>query len=168
MNKYRVIRVVTAVIAAVVLSAGSCTSHRGNDELILNGSFDSADGWVLGDHTRVEEGECVTVLDIPKYHTQWVEIAKQTVNVQPDTEYILTCEARSSLPTVTSSVYFGVRDTSGNVVLDKEYLLYHDNMTPMSLHINSGSCTSLVVFCGSWANQSVIFRFDNFSLTTER
>ncbi len=157
-----------AVLAVMVLSATSCSSRYKHEELLLNGSFDSADGWILGENTMIEEGECVTVLDIPKYRTQWVEIAKQLVNVQPDTNYSLTCEARSSLPTVTSSVHFGVRDTSGNVVIDKEYLLYHDNMTPMSLHINSGNNSSLVVFCGSWANQSVTFRFDNFSLSIER
>lgn len=155
-------RIALIIASSLVAFAGCVSTNSGN--VLINGDFAAPDGWTLGPSVEIADGKAKASLDIPKYHTRWCEFFTQTVTLEPGKEYVLTAEAKSSLPVLKSSVYIGVRHPDGTVLKDMEYLLFHDDMTPMKVVFNTGSDTSVTIFCGSWANQSVEFTFDNFSL----
>lgn len=157
-------KILILFLSAFVLA--SCNHSRTN--LVRNGDFGNADGWCVGANTLIANGVAKASLSIPKYHTQWCEFLTQTVVVESGKDYTLTCCAKSSLPALMSSVYVGVRNMDGSVLKDMEYLLFHDSMTPLSVEFNSGENESLIVFCGSWANQSVELTFDDFCLKPRR
>ena len=103
-------------------------------------------------------------VEIEPYHTQWLEIFHTNVKVDPHTWYELSGEAISSLPTLKSSVYLGARFRWGDVLKDQEFLLFHDEMTPMKLRVYTYNQTEITIFCGSWVCQTVSFNLNNVSL----
>ena len=103
-------------------------------------------------------------LKIPRYRNSWNEMCRQTVEVEPETEYVLTAEARMSLYPLSYGAYLGVRTDDGAVLRDRLFLLARDNMTPMRVEFNSGDNTRLTVFCGAWCDCNAIFEAGNFSL----
>ena len=149
-----------AALVSVVIC--SCTGTKEN--ILLNGSFDSAAGWTVGSCAEVTDGQVVVSLVIPKYNTQWHDLLSQTVPLKENTDYVLSAKAKSSLKVLSSSMFIGVRFPDGSVMKDKEFLLFKDDMTPLSMEFNSGANNSLVVFCGAWVNQTVKFEIDDFFL----
>ena len=118
--------------------------------------------------TVVLDHEVSASIDIPKYRTNWLEVYHQAVPVEPFADYVLSGEAVSSLPTLKSSAYLGTRFTDKNQVLkDREFLLFHDSPTPMSVEFNSGACTEVLVFFGAWVNQTVEMTVNNIKLTAK-
>ncbi len=103
-------------------------------------------------------------IEIEPYNRQWLEIFTKNVKVDPHTWYELSGEAISSLPTLKSSVYFGSRFKWGDVMTDKEFLLFHEEMTPMNLKIYTYNQTEITIFVGSWVDQTVSFDVNNISL----
>lgn len=140
----------------------SCTGTKENN--LSNGSFDSAAGWKVANCAEVTDGQVVVSLVIPKYNTQWQDFLSQTVALKENTDYVLCAKAKSSLKVLSSSMFIGVRFPDGRVMKDKEFLLFKDDMTPLSMEFNSGANNSLVVFCGAWVNQTVKFEIDDFFL----
>lgn len=152
------------IIAIVALACVSCRTKGQQVNLLSNGDFNSDSSWECGHGVKISDGEAHATLEIPKYHIQWCQFLTQRVRVNPGKDYILTAMAKSSLPALKSSVYVGVRHDDGSVLKDIEYLLFQKDMTPLKVEFNSGTDTSVVVFCGSWANQTVEFTFDDFCL----
>jgi hypothetical protein len=81
------------------LSGGTCIGSCGVDQNQGNGYASPNNGWV-------------------RQISGWNDIA-QTVSVQPNTNYTLTGWLRTS--SNNDAGYFGVRDTSGNVIGEDEY-----------------------------------------------
>lgn len=105
----------------------SCIGSCGVDQNIGNGYASPNNGWV-----RNING--------------WNDI-DQTVSVLPNTNYTLTGWLRTSAN--NNAGYFGVRDTSGNVIGQDEY----NNLpgyTQLTVNLNTGNNTSVVVFAGLW------------------
>lgn len=122
-------------------------------------------------HNQMTEGEVLldspvtSSVEIAPYHQQWMEIFHVVVPVEPYTDYVLSGEAMSSLPTLRQGVFLGARFPEGDRVLkDKEYLVFHNEMTPMNVAFNSGALTEVMIFCGAWVNQTVSVTIDGFVL----
>lgn len=101
---------------------------------------------------------------IEPYNNQWLELYDTTITVLPHTWYELSADASSSLPALQSSVYLGARFKWGDVLKDREFLLFHDNMTPLKTTIYTYNQTEITVFCGAWINQTVSFQVGNVVL----
>lgn len=115
--------------------------------------------------TFVLDQETSAGMEIPKYKTNWIEVFHKKIEVEPFTDYVLSGEASSSLPTLKSSAYLGVRFTNRNAVIkDREFLLFHDSPTPMSVEFNSGPNTEVLVFFGAWVNQTITLTVNNIKL----
>jgi hypothetical protein len=92
----------------------------------------------------------------------WNDI-HQTVSVLPNTNYTLTGWIRTS-PN-NNAGYFGVRDVNGNVIGEREF----NNLagyTQLTVNINTGSNTSVVVYGGLWPPnfQDTWMQIDDVSL----
>lgn len=92
--------------------------------------------------------------------TGWNDIA-QTVPVTPNTEYTLTGWLRTS-PN-NNAGYFGVRDTSGNVISEDEYNSL-PGYTQLTVTLNTGSNSTVVVYGGLWAQGDTWAQIDDVSL----
>lgn len=93
----------------------------------------------------------------------WNDI-HQTVSVAANTNYTLTGWVRTSAN--NNAGYFGVRTTSGAVIGEQEYNAL-GGYTQLTVHLNTGSNTSVQVYGGLWppSNQDTWAQFDDFSLT---
>jgi S-formylglutathione hydrolase FrmB len=121
----------------------NCIGSCGVDHNLGNGYASPNNGWV-----RNVNG--------------WQDI-DQTVTVRPNTNYTLTGWLRTS-PN-NNAGYFGVRDTSGNVISEVEY----NNLpgyTQLTVSFNSGNRTSVVVYGGLWPPnfQDTWMQIDDVSL----
>jgi S-formylglutathione hydrolase FrmB len=105
----------------------NCIGYCGVDQNLGNGYASPNNGWV-----RNVNG--------------WNDI-DQTVSVLPNTNYTLTGWIRTS--SNNDAGYFGVRDTSGNVIGQDEFNSL-PGYTQLTVNINSGNNTSVVVFGGLW------------------
>jgi S-formylglutathione hydrolase FrmB len=121
----------------------SCSGSCGVDHNVGNGYASPNNGWV-----RNVNG--------------WNDI-DQTVSVRPNTNYTLTGWLRTS-PN-NNAGYFGVRDTSGNVIGEDEYNSL-PGYTQLTVNFNSGSRTSVVVYGGLWPPdlQDTWMQIDDVSL----
>jgi S-formylglutathione hydrolase FrmB len=120
-----------------------CSGQCGIDQGLGNGHSGANNGWV-------------------RNTTGWNDI-DQTVTVAPNTYYTLTGWVRTSSD--NSAGYFGVRDTSGNVINETEYNALN-GYTDLSVSFYSGSHTSVVVYGGFWAqNQDTWMQMDDVFLT---
>jgi S-formylglutathione hydrolase FrmB len=121
----------------------SCIGSCGVDQNQGNGYASPDNGWV-----RNVNG--------------WQDI-HQTVSVQPNTNYTLTGWLRTS-PN-NNAGYFGVRDTSGNVIGEDEYNSL-PGYTQLTVHINTGNNSSVVVYGGLWPPnfQDTWMQIDDVSL----
>jgi hypothetical protein len=121
----------------------SCIGYCGVDQNLGNGYASPNNGWV-----RNTNG--------------WNDI-HQTVSVLPNTNYTLTGWIRTS-PN-NNAGYFGVRDVNGNVIGEREF----NNLagyTQLTVNINTGSNTSVVVYGGLWPPnfQDTWMQIDDVSL----
>jgi S-formylglutathione hydrolase FrmB len=121
----------------------NCIGYCGVDQAIGNGYASPNNGWV-----RNTNG--------------WNDI-DQTVSVKPNTNYTLTGWIRTS--SNNDAGYFGVRDTSGNVISEDEF----NNLpgyTQLTVNLNTGSNTSVVVYGGLWPPnfEDTWMQIDNVSL----
>jgi S-formylglutathione hydrolase FrmB len=120
-----------------------CTGECGVDQGLGNSFSGANNGWVNNT-------------------TGWNDI-DQTVPVAANTEYTLTGWLRTSGN--NSAGYFGVRDTSGNVIGEDEYNSL-GGYTQLTVSLNTGNNTSVVVYGGLWAqNQGTWMQIDDVSLT---
>ena len=121
-----------------------CTSQCGVDAGLGNAHSGANNGWV-------------------RNTTGWNDI-HQTVSVAANTNYTLTGWVRTSAN--NNAGYFGVRDTAGNVIGETEYNAL-GSYTQLTVHLNTGGNTSVVVYGGLWPpnNQDTWAQFDDFSLT---
>jgi hypothetical protein len=86
---------------------------------------------------------------------------KQTVSVEPNTEYKLTGFVRTSQN--NNSGYFGVRAPGGNILKETKFER-HDNYKKLSVQFNSGDNTSVTVFTGMWPNGDTWIQADDYML----
>lgn len=135
---------------ALILALAACMSSCNREKL-------SKPMAVLSETVRAE-------VEIEPYRNQWLDIFKKNIKVDPHTWYELSGEAMSSLPTLKSSVFLGARFKWGDVLKDKEFLLFHDKMTPMKLRLYTYNQTEITIFCGSWVNRTVSFELGNIAL----
>lgn len=92
----------------------------------------------------------------------WNDI-HQTVAVTPNTSYRLTGWVRTSANNTDG--YFGVRAANGAVVGEKKFAR-QDGYTQLSVVLNSGNNSSLVVFGGVWTSQGDVWmQIDDVALT---
>ena len=121
----------------------NCIGSCGVDQNLGNGYASPNNGWV-----RNVNG--------------WQDI-DQTVSVLPHTNYTLTGWLRTS-PN-NDAGYFGVRDTSGNVIGEDEYNSL-PGYTQLTVNINTGNNTSVVVYGGLWPPnfQDTWMQIDDVSL----
>jgi hypothetical protein len=80
--------------------------------------------------------------------TQWNAI-KQTVNVQPNTGYVLRGWVQTS-GNVTGG-YFGVRNGTSPDVLAEQHYAPQGAYAPLTVTFNSGANTQVTIFGGYWA-----------------
>lgn len=85
----------------------------------------------------------------------------QTLGVQTNRTYRVTGWIRTSAN--NSDGYFGLRTTSGQVVGERKYQRL-DGYTQISIDVNSGSSTQLVVYAGLWANGDTWAQIDDVSV----
>lgn len=159
----KMLRFLYLSLCAVAISV-SCTRQQVN--LLTDGSFDSSEttAWHLGNNSAIADGVCRMTLFIEPYNTQWCEMCTQRVSVEPDTDYRLCFEARTSLYPVSNGLYVGARKSDGKLLKDRLFLLGRDNMTPLTYCFNSGDQTEIVVFAGAWCDQDAVFELDNIYL----
>jgi S-formylglutathione hydrolase FrmB len=121
----------------------NCIGYCGVDQNLGNGYASPNNGWV-----RNVNG--------------WNDI-DQTVSVRANTNYTLTGWLRTS--SNNDAGYFGVRDTSGNVISEDEYNSL-PGYTQLTVQFNSGSNTSVVVYGGLWPPnfQDTWMQIDDVSL----
>ncbi|MFT4050334.1 MAG: alpha/beta hydrolase-fold protein [Solirubrobacterales bacterium] len=86
----------------------------------------------------------------------------QTLSVLPGRTYRVTGWIRTS-PNNTDG-YFGLRTVSGQVVGERKYQRL-DGYTQISVDVNSGSNTQLVVYAGLWAGGDTWAQIDDVSVT---
>jgi hypothetical protein len=123
------------------LGPWQCAGNCGLDQNDGNAFSGANDGWV-------------------RNWTGWNDI-DQTVRVMPNTEYTLTGWLRTS--SNNNAGYFGVRDTSGNVISENEYNSL-PGYTQLSLTLNTGSNSTLDVYAGLWASGDTWMQLDDVSL----
>jgi S-formylglutathione hydrolase FrmB len=121
----------------------SCIGSCGVDQNQGNGYASPNNGWV-------------------RQISGWNDI-DQTVSVQPNTDYTLTGWLRTS--SNNDAGYFGVRDTSGNVIGEDEYNSL-PGYTELTVNINTGNNTTVVVYGGIWppSYQDTWMQIDDVSL----
>jgi S-formylglutathione hydrolase FrmB len=121
----------------------NCIGSCGVDQNLGNGYASPNNGWV-----RSTNG--------------WNDI-DQTVSVLPHTNYTLTGWLRTS--SNNNAGYFGVRDTSGNVIGEHEFNSL-PGYTQLTVNINTGNNTSVVVYGGVWPPnlQDTWMQIDDVSL----
>lgn len=124
------------------LAPWSCAGQCGVDQGLGNANSGANNGWV-------------------RNTTGWNDI-EQTVSVTPNTEYTLTGWLRTSSDNTAG--YFGVRTTGGTVVDETEYNSL-PGYTELTVGLDSGNNTSLVVYGGLWAqNQDTTVQIDDVFL----
>jgi hypothetical protein len=124
------------------LGPWACTAQCGVDAGIGNAHAGANNGWV-------------------RNTTGWNDI-HQTVAVAANTNYTLTGWVRTS--SNNSAGYFGVRDLGGAVIGETQYSAL-GAYTKLTVHLFSGSRTSVVVYGGLWAvNGDTWAQLDDVSL----
>jgi hypothetical protein len=123
------------------LGPWQCAGNCGLDQNDGNAFSGANDGWV-------------------RNWTGWNDI-DQTVQVMPNTEYTLTGWLRTS--SNNNAGYFGVRDTSGNVISEAEYNSL-PGYTQLSVTLNTGSNSTVDVYGGLWASGDTWMQLDDVSL----
>jgi S-formylglutathione hydrolase FrmB len=120
-----------------------CNGQCGVDQGLGNAHSGANNGWV-----RNTSG--------------WSDV-HQTVSVAANTNYTLTGWVRTSAN--NNAGYFGVRTTSGAVLGEQEYNAL-SGYTLLTVHLNTGSNTSVQVYGGLWPpnNQDTWAQFDDISL----
>lgn len=119
----------------------SCNGGCGTDHGAGNAQAGSGNGWV-----RNAAG--------------WNDI-HQTVQVAANSRYTLSGWLRTSAN--NGNGYFGVRTGSGTVVGEQRFTRL-DGYTRLSVTINTGNNTSLVVYGGLWAVGDTWLQIDNVAL----
>ena len=93
--------------------------------------------------------------------TNWNAIS-QIIPVQPNTTYTLTGWMLNNF--TSNTVYFGASDTAGNNHTENTYNAAA-NYTLMSVSFNSGSNTSMRIYCGFYGNGTTQFlRLDDVAV----
>jgi hypothetical protein len=86
----------------------------------------------------------------------------QSITVTPNRSYILTAWIRTSAN--NASGYFGMRTTSGQVLGEQQFGRF-DNYTKLTVNVNPGAQTSVVVYAGLWASGDTWLQVDDVSAT---
>jgi S-formylglutathione hydrolase FrmB len=123
------------------LSPWNCAGQCGLDQNAGNAFSGANEGWV-------------------RNWTGWNAI-DQTVTVRPNTVYTLTGWLRTSAN--NNAGYFGVRDTGGNVISEQEYNGLA-GYTQLTVTLNTGSNSTVVVYGGLWAQGDTWMQLDDVSL----
>jgi hypothetical protein len=92
--------------------------------------------------------------------TGWNDL-HQTIQVAPDRTYVVTGWIRTSANNTDG--YFGLRTTTGQVIGEKK-LAGLGGYTQVSVTVNAGNNTALVVFGGLWANGDTWLQLDDVSV----
>lgn len=92
----------------------------------------------------------------------WKDACVQTINVHKNTDYIVSGWAKSSVGGSSDS-YLGVRLPDGRIC-DSNPQLKTDEWTRISVSFNSGDCSSLDVFFGTWGADGLSVTVDDISL----
>ena len=86
----------------------------------------------------------------------------QTINVQANHTYTLTGWVRTS--SNNTDGYFGLRTPSGQVLGEKKFAQLN-GYTNLSVAVNTGANTSVVVYGGLWANGDTWLQIDDVTAT---
>jgi len=120
----------------------ACTGQCGVDQGRGNAYAGANNGWVRND-------------------SGWNDI-NQTVTVAANTNYHLTGWLRTSAN--SNNGFFGVRTTGGTVINQKQFTSIN-GYSQLSVDLNTGNNTSVVVFGGVWTNSGDIWlQIDNVAL----
>jgi len=120
----------------------SCVIQCGVDHGLGNARSGSSNGWV-------------------RNNFNWNDI-HQTVTVAANTNYRLTGWVRTSAN--SDNGFFGVR-TSGGAIIQQQQFTRLNGYTRLSITLNTGNNTSVVVFGGVWTNHGDIWmQIDDVSL----
>jgi predicted esterase len=122
------------------LSNWECTGNCGFDNTTLA-------------HTGVGNGWV-------RNNSGWNDV-HQIFSVVPNRTYTVTGWIKTS--DNNNAGYFGVRSVSGQVVGEQKFGNY-PGYTKVSVTVNSGSNTNLVVYAGLWANGDTFFQLDDVSV----
>lgn len=96
----------------------------------------------------------------------WKDACVQTINVHKNTDYVVSGWAKSSIAGSTGS-YLGVRLSDGRIC-DANPSLKTDEWTKISVMFNTGDCTSLDVFFGTWGAEGLSVTVDDISLAPKK
>lgn len=96
----------------------------------------------------------------------WKDACVQTICVHKNTDYVLSCWAKSSVDGSSLS-YLGARLTDGRIC-DTNPALKSGEWTQINLEFNSRDCASLDVFFGTWGAEGLHVTVDDISLTPKR
>ena len=86
----------------------------------------------------------------------------QTISVTPNRTYTLTAWIRTS--TNNTSGYFGMRTTGGTVIGEQQFGNL-SGYTQLTVSVNPGAQTSVVVYAGLWASGDTWLQVDDVSAT---
>ena len=92
--------------------------------------------------------------------TDWNDV-HQTLTVIPNRIYEVSAWIRTSANNTDG--YFGLRTTAGQVVGERSFATLGD-YTRISVTVNSGAATSLVVYAGLWPNGDTWLQLDDVSV----
>ena len=93
---------------------------------------------------------------------EWKDACVQTINVHKNRDYILTGWAKSSIDGSSLS-YLGVRFPDGRIC-DSNPELKNDDWTEIRVEFNTGECSSLDVFFGTWGEDGFFVAIDDIRL----
>ncbi len=86
----------------------------------------------------------------------------QTITVTPNRTYTITAWIRTSAN--NTSGYFGLRTTGGQVIGEQQFGRL-DNYTKLTVTVNPGAQTSVVIYAGLWPSGDTWLQLDDVSAT---
>ena len=86
----------------------------------------------------------------------------QTITVTANRSYTITAWVRTSANNADG--YFGLRTTGGQVLGEQRFGRL-DGYTKLTVVVNSGANTSVVLYAGLWANGDTWFQIDDVTAT---
>lgn len=132
---------------------------------VVNGGFESGmSPWVCGGQCGLDSANLArtgTKNGWVRNNSGWNEI-KQTITVQANRTYAVSAWIRTS--TNNTDGYFGLKTASGTILGEKKFGRY-DGYTNVTVNVNTGSNTSVVLYGGLWANGDTWLQIDDVTAT---
>lgn len=120
--------------------------------------------WKIGDASTsydAHSGKAAGKL-INKEEGVWKDACTQTITVHKNTDYRIKGYAKATL-TGYEKTYLGARLPDGRIC-DKATPLNPDEWTEITVDFNSGDCTTLELFLGTWGHAGLTVTFDDITM----